>query len=58
LDKLFGTFFSTKPEGLGLGLAISKSLVEAHAGLLTARRNPGRGATFAIQLPLLAGDST
>ena len=58
LDQLFGTFFSTKPEGLGLGLAISKSLVEAHAGLLTARRNPGRGATFAIQLPLLAGDST
>jgi len=55
LDQLFSAFFTTKRGGLGLGLAISKSLVEAHGGQLTASQNPEGGATFALRLPLVDG---
>jgi PAS domain S-box-containing protein len=54
-DRIFTAFFSTKPQGSGMGLTISGSIVEAHGGRLWATANPGRGATFHFTLPLAAG---
>jgi PAS domain S-box-containing protein len=51
MGRLFERFFSTKPEGLGMGLAISQSIVAAHKGRLWADRNPARGMTFCFILP-------
>ncbi|GLC26948.1 PAS domain-containing sensor histidine kinase [Roseisolibacter agri] len=55
--QLFEPFFSTKPGGLGLGLAISRSIVEAHGGRIAATPNEGAGATIAITLPGGNGDA-
>ena len=53
---IFDTFCSTKPQGLGMGLAISRSIVEAHEGKLWAERNSGnKGATFHLTLPVRLG---
>lgn len=51
LPKVFDTFFTTKNEGVGLGLAISRSIVEAHAGRIWAEDHHGQGATFRLSLP-------
>ena len=51
LPKLFDPFFSTKPEGIGLGLAIARSIVEAHAGRIWAEQGDERGAVFRLALP-------
>jgi PAS domain S-box-containing protein len=51
-DEIFNAFFTTKPEGSGMGLAISHSIVESHDGRLWATSNDGRGATFHFTLPI------
>jgi PAS domain S-box-containing protein len=51
LDRLFDAFYTTKPHGLGLGLAISRRIIEAHGGRLWATPNTGPGATFQFTLP-------
>ena len=52
LEKLFEPFFSTKKEGLGMGLSINRTLIEAHGGRLSASRNDERGLTFTFSLPV------
>jgi PAS domain S-box-containing protein len=52
LARVFESFYTTKAEGLGMGLAISRDIIEAHGGHLNARNNERAGATFTIILPL------
>jgi two-component system, LuxR family, sensor kinase FixL len=55
LNKIFKPFFTSKPQGLGLGLSISRSIIDMHRGRLWAENNIDRGATFYVTLP--AGDA-
>ena len=52
LDRLFQSFYTTKPDGIGMGLAISRSIAEAHGGCLSAAPNNPRGAVFRFTLPV------
>ena len=52
VEKMFQPFFTTKPSGMGMGLAICKTIVEAHGGTLTASPSKPRGMEFRIVLPL------
>jgi PAS domain S-box-containing protein len=54
-DQIYNAFFTTKAQGSGMGLAISRSIVESHGGLLWATANNGRGATLHFTLPAAAG---
>jgi predicted ATPase/signal transduction histidine kinase len=52
VDHLFNAFYTTKPQGLGMGLSISRSIIEAHGGRLWAKANVPRGALFQFTLPI------
>jgi signal transduction histidine kinase len=55
LEQVFDPFYTTKSHGMGLGLAVCRTIITAHGGKLWATNNPKRGATFHFTLP--AGDS-
>ena len=55
-DRVFESFMTDKPDGMGVGLAISRSIVQAHGGSLGYVNNPGEGATFRCTLPREVGD--
>lgn len=55
LASVFDAFFTTKPTGIGVGLAISRSIVESHGGRIWAQSEPGQGATFQFTMPLAKG---
>jgi C4-dicarboxylate-specific signal transduction histidine kinase len=56
LDRIFDAFYTTKPNGMGMGLAICRSIIEGHGGQLQAATNEPRGAVFQFTLPAHAGD--
>jgi PAS domain S-box-containing protein len=56
-DQIFNHFFTTKPQGSGMGLTISRSIIESHGGRLWATANSGRGATFHFTLPTAEGSA-
>jgi PAS domain S-box-containing protein len=55
LEKIFQPFYTTRHDGLGMGLSISRSIIEAHGGRLWAENNPDRGATFCFTVPVEEG---
>jgi PAS domain S-box-containing protein len=58
VDQLFEAFYTTKAEGMGMGLSISRSIIESHQGRLWAEANDGPGATFAFSIPCGAENVT
>jgi len=58
VDHLFEAFFTTKPGGIGMGLSISRTIIESHGGKLWATANPDYGATFQFALPAADGSES
>ena len=55
VERVFEPFYTTKAEGTGMGLAISRTIIEAHGGWLSAQANPNGGSTFEFTLPVDRG---
>jgi C4-dicarboxylate-specific signal transduction histidine kinase len=58
LERIFDSFFTTKPQGLGVGLSVSREIVAAHGGRIEAANRAEGGAVFRITLPMAGGDTT
>jgi signal transduction histidine kinase len=58
VDQIFNAFFTTRPEGTGMGLAISRSFIDSHGGRLSVTNDIGRGALFYFTLPSKSGTAT
>jgi len=58
LPRMFEPFYTTKPDGMGLGLAICQTIMNAHDGTVDVERNADRGTTFSFSLPVLSGEGT
>jgi signal transduction histidine kinase len=56
LDRLFEAFYTTKNDGMGIGLSVSRSIIETHHGRLWAEPNNGPGATFSFSIPCASED--
>jgi len=54
LEQIFDSFFTTKATGMGMGLPICRSIVEAHGGAIEAQNRPEAGARFVVTLPVIA----
>lgn len=57
VDQIFEAFFSTKPDGIGMGLSICRSIIEAHGGSISASNNAPRGSAFSFTVPMAPGRS-
>jgi signal transduction histidine kinase len=51
VDRIFEAFYTTKNDGMGIGLSVSRSIIESHHGRLWAEPNDGPGATFSFSIP-------
>ena len=58
MDRIFSAFYTTKVQGSGMGLAISRTIVESHGGRLWATANEGQGASFHFTLPAHVTESS
>jgi PAS domain S-box-containing protein len=58
IDKLFEAFYTTKSDGMGIGLSVSRSIIDRHQGRLWATPNEGPGATFSFSIPCATEDAT
>jgi signal transduction histidine kinase len=56
-DRLFDAFYTTKSDGMGIGLSVSRTIIERHGGRLWAASNQGPGATFAFSIPCKPDDA-
>jgi signal transduction histidine kinase len=56
VNRIFDAFFTTKSEGMGIGLSVSRTIIESHGGRLWAEANDGPGATFTFVIPRLSDD--
>ena len=58
LERIFEAFYTTRPEGMGMGLSICRTIIEAHGGRLWAESNKDKGATFRFTVPASSGGAS